>query len=291
MRDASSPDPAWSRLLAAVLLLLLGFGALASAVAAARYPGGTWMDRTTEGHSFWGNFLCDIARDRALDGRPHPGASWGRAAEWVLFFALGLFFWVAPALVVPRRRRATIRFLGIVATLGLFLVPVTYGVPHALALIAGAGPGFTATVLVLRGLRHRPVLAGFGALALALSGIELALFLEGDRMKSLDINKDNLNNQRAAVQEERRKAEAEFEADRWTYARMRQAGRSDHRALAFLRKLKGYAKNNGFNDGRVKPKPKGDSSPIENHYRAHTATWKRLEHLKEFIATASSPKK
>src|SRR5881392_2501274 len=30
--------------------------------------------------------------------------------------------------------------------------------------------------------------------------LELALFLEGDRMKSLDINKDNLNNQRAAVQ-------------------------------------------------------------------------------------------
>ena len=177
MRDASSPDPVWSRLLAAVLLLLLAVGALASAVAAARYPGGTWMDRTTEGHSFWGNFLCDIARDRALDGQPHPGAAWGRAAEWVLFFALGLFFWVAPALVVPRRRRATIRFLGIVATLGLFLVPVTSGVPHALALIAGAGPGFTATVLVLRGLRHRPLLAGLGALALALSGIELALFL------------------------------------------------------------------------------------------------------------------
>jgi predicted Zn-dependent peptidase len=34
--------------------------------------------------------------------------------------------------------------------------------------------------------------------------LELALFLEADRMKSLDINKDNLNNQRAAVQEERR---------------------------------------------------------------------------------------
>jgi predicted Zn-dependent peptidase len=34
--------------------------------------------------------------------------------------------------------------------------------------------------------------------------LELALFLEGDRMRSLDINKDNLNNQRAAVQEERR---------------------------------------------------------------------------------------
>jgi len=34
--------------------------------------------------------------------------------------------------------------------------------------------------------------------------LELALFLESDRMRSLDINKDNLNNQRGAVQEERR---------------------------------------------------------------------------------------
>src|SRR4029077_16212334 len=34
--------------------------------------------------------------------------------------------------------------------------------------------------------------------------LELALFLEGDRMRSLDINKANLDNQRGAVQEERR---------------------------------------------------------------------------------------
>jgi zinc protease len=34
--------------------------------------------------------------------------------------------------------------------------------------------------------------------------LELALFLESDRMKSLDINKGNLDNQRHAVQEERR---------------------------------------------------------------------------------------
>jgi predicted Zn-dependent peptidase len=34
--------------------------------------------------------------------------------------------------------------------------------------------------------------------------LELALFLEGDRMRSLVINKDNLDNQRNAVQEERR---------------------------------------------------------------------------------------
>jgi zinc protease len=34
--------------------------------------------------------------------------------------------------------------------------------------------------------------------------LELALFLEADRMKSLDITRENLNNQRGAVQEERR---------------------------------------------------------------------------------------
>jgi hypothetical protein len=85
--------------------------------------------------------------------------------------------------------------------------------------------------------------------------------------------------------------EQEFEADRWAYVRMRQAGRTDHESLAFLRKLEGYARANGFVDGRVKPKPNGESSPLENHYRAHTATWDRLKHLKEFIATASSPKR
>ena len=173
----SSRGPGGSRLLAAVLLVLIGAGALASAVAAVQYPGGTWMDRSTVGHSFWGNFLCDIARDFAIDGRPHPGARWGRAAEWALVLALGVFFWIAPALVEPLRRRRTIRLLGLVATLGLLLVPVTTGLPHALALIAGAGPGFTATVLVLRGLRQRPALHWLGALALALSSAELALFL------------------------------------------------------------------------------------------------------------------
>ena len=177
MRGSPSTDSGWSRLLAAVLLVLLAAGAVASAVAATRYPGGTWMDPRTEGHSFWGNFMCDIAHDRALDGRPHPGAAWGRAAEWVLVLGLGLFFWIAPALVVPRRRQATIRLLGTVGTLGLVAAPITSGVPHALALIAGAGPGFTATLLVLRGLRHRPLLAGLGVLALGLSAVELALFL------------------------------------------------------------------------------------------------------------------
>jgi hypothetical protein len=177
MGEPSPRETGWTRALAIVSLALLVGGALAAIVAAARYPGGTWMDRTTEGHSFWANFLCDIARDPALDGRPHPAAVWGRTAEWALVVALGLFFWIAPALVEPSRRRWTIRLLGAVATLGLLLVPVTSKVPHAIALVAGAGPGFAATLLVLRGLRHRPVLARLGLLALGLSALELVLFL------------------------------------------------------------------------------------------------------------------
>jgi len=177
MEDPSPRDPGSTRPLAVVLLALLTGGVLAAVVAAASYPGGTWMDRSTLGHSFWANFLCDIAHDRALDGRPHPAAVWGRAAEWALVLALGAFFWIAPALVQPVRRGRTIRLLGVVAMLGLLLVPVTEKVPHALALIAGAGPGFAATLLLLRGLRQRPVLAWLGVLALGLSGLELALFL------------------------------------------------------------------------------------------------------------------
>jgi hypothetical protein len=160
-----------------LLLALLAAGALATAIAASQYPGGTWMDRTTRGHSFWGNFLCDVARTPALDGQPNPGAPWGRAAEWSLVLGLAVFFGLAPALVESPRRRRTIRILGAVAALGLMLVPITERVAHALALIAGAGPGFAGAVLLISGLRPRPALALLGLLALGLSALELVLYL------------------------------------------------------------------------------------------------------------------
>ena len=177
MDSPSSRRPARIRHGAVLLLGLLAAGAVATAIAAAQYPGGTWMDRRTQGHSFWGNFLCDVARTPALDGRPNPGAPWGRVAEWAVVLALCVFFWIAPTLVEPPRRRRTIQLLGLVAALGLALAPVTERVPHALALLAGAGPGFAATVLLMRGLRPRPVLALLGAFALGLSVLELGLYL------------------------------------------------------------------------------------------------------------------
>jgi hypothetical protein len=76
------------------------------------------------------------------------------------------------------------------------------------------------------------------------------------------------------------KVDQEFEADEWVLSRMQGFGRSRRETLVFLQKLDGYAKNHGFGNGRGKPQPGRDISPLENHYRSQTAAWKRLKHLK-----------
>lgn len=177
MGSRSRPGGGWLRGGAALLLALLGGGALATAVGAARYPGGSWVDPRSPGHSVWGNFLCDIARDLAVNGQPNPGAPWGRGAEWAFVLALCLFWWLVPALLAPRRWRRAIPALGTLSTFGLLGVPVTVGVGHLLALVAGAGPGFAAGGLVVRGLQARPWLALLGAVALLLAALELGLYL------------------------------------------------------------------------------------------------------------------
>jgi hypothetical protein len=78
----------------------------------------------------------------------------------------------------------------------------------------------------------------------------------------------------------------EFEADRWVYWRLKRLNRSRYEILSFLRKMEGYAKRNDFEDGR---KPIPGVSPVENHYRAHTATWMRLQKLQELMTPASAP--
>jgi hypothetical protein len=75
----------------------------------------------------------------------------------------------------------------------------------------------------------------------------------------------------------------EYQADAWAYRRMKQRLRTDRECLAFLRKLDGFAQANGFYNGRAKPGLGRDSSPIENHLRAHTAAWKRLKELAAII--------
>src|SRR5262249_29649333 len=70
--------------------------------------------------------------------------------------------------------------------------------------------------------------------------------------------------------------EVEYRADARAYTRLKQLRRSDHECLKFLHLLDGYAKRNGFGNGRGKledlaKQPRGDRkgdllfSPIENH--------------------------
>ncbi len=83
----------------------------------------------------------------------------------------------------------------------------------------------------------------------------------------------------------------EFEADQWAATRMQRIDRTRREILLFLQKLEGYSKAHGFYEGRIKPQPGRDLSPLENHYRAQTAARKRLKNLKTFIdRTAGAPK-
>lgn len=81
----------------------------------------------------------------------------------------------------------------------------------------------------------------------------------------------------------------DFEADRWAYDRMIQLRRSRHQALAFLRKLEGYARANDFENGRDQLRPILDASPAEYHIRAHPPAWKRLKQLIALSPSAAKP--
>ena len=87
------------------------------------------------------------------------------------------------------------------------------------------------------------------------------------------------------------KLNQEFDADEWVCNKMMQSLRSRRQTLAFLHKLEGYSKDNGFYTGRKPPPKAGNLSPADNHYRAQVAARDRLKHAKEFIAQAQAAAK
>ncbi len=103
-----------------LILSLLLFVAL-EVVAMARYPGGTWVDRTSVGHDFFRNFFCDVAASKALNGEPNPGAIYAQMGMLVLTLGL-LPFWVLVTSLV-RQGREIILSLGILSSLAAALVP------------------------------------------------------------------------------------------------------------------------------------------------------------------------
>jgi hypothetical protein len=170
-------EQAWSRLGALAVVLLLGVAAVQLAIAATLYPGGSWVNRGQPGYGFWNNFICDLARDRAINRNLNPGAAWGRGGQWTLELTAAVFWLCVPALFATPRHAGAVRACGLLSTLGLVLVPLTYDVPHAMALLLGGVPGLAAVAMSVRGLRHRPALALLGMGTLVLAAADLGLYL------------------------------------------------------------------------------------------------------------------
>jgi hypothetical protein len=175
------------RVALATLSCLLGFvGFWAGAMAL--YPGGTWLDRSHRGESFFANFFCDLAQPVSLSGVANPVGS--RLAQFgMLLFAaaLGGFFWVLPEHFAPGSRcRSWVRRAGGLSVLVFAFVPLTpserFGRLHAVLALVSGGLGLLAALLAVWALfasggRSR-ALALLGSLALAVGGVDTVLFIE-----------------------------------------------------------------------------------------------------------------
>jgi hypothetical protein len=185
-RFATAEGVSSARRAAFVALAGVGVAVLLLSGAMASYPGGTWCDAGTVGHSFFRNFLCDLTSSVALGGAPNGrGAALGRAAMLSLVVAVVAFFRAAPGLfpahVVTAR---LVRAFGLASMIGAAAVTLLpsqrFGDLHAIAVFAAGALGFIAAVLVALGLaRAEPaprVGAALGGLAIATSVADMAMY-------------------------------------------------------------------------------------------------------------------
>jgi hypothetical protein len=144
------------RLARAASLTMLGaiaLGLLLLGLAMWAYPGGTALDPTALGHSFWFNFLCDLTGDVAVNAVANPlGAALARVAMLALAVALGCFWIVAPLSFADGRAFArSITTFGLLAMVGVLFVPVAPGWGHVFVVLAAAVSGLVASILALIG--------------------------------------------------------------------------------------------------------------------------------------------
>lgn len=87
-----------------LLLPLFGMGlfVILYILAALNYPGGTWIDPTAPGFSFWHNYLCDLLDYRALNGDINTARIYARAALGVLCISL-IYLWAYLPYLFPKR--------------------------------------------------------------------------------------------------------------------------------------------------------------------------------------------
>lgn len=118
-------------------------------IAIVLYPGGTWFDRHAAGYDLWRNFVCDLTQPIALDGRPNPGALFGKASMLAFDAGLSLSFLGTLRLGSPSPGFArVIRLLSLVSFVGIAAVPLlpslVFGALHSVAVLCGATAGLFA---------------------------------------------------------------------------------------------------------------------------------------------------
>ncbi len=156
------------------------------ALAMCVYPGGTAWDPGTSGHDFWANYLCDLQRQTALDGRANAlGAALTQVA--LLVMSLGsLAFWhlmpgLFPARAALGRAARALGFISCVGIVGVALLPSdAFPAMHPVLMLAAGGPGIAAGALGVVGLCGcglGPALSLVGGCAVLASAGDLALYL------------------------------------------------------------------------------------------------------------------
>lgn len=165
------------------ILLALFVHVTCSAAAIARYPGGTWCDRGSEGHSLWANFLCDLLHADGLNGQPNPGATLARLSMLALIAALGLFWASLGRADPPTLMLRVLRYCASLSVLGMILVPLLasdrFPRAHGAAVMTAGVPGFVAMILSVVIVHRKERLLGLlGALAIAISLADMALYVK-----------------------------------------------------------------------------------------------------------------
>lgn len=140
------------------------------------YPGGTWFDRQTRGHSMWKNFLCDLLHEQALNGADNRLVSrLMRTGMLAMLAGLAAFFALVPALEREETRAGRLaRRAGVLACALCCAVPLTpsdvYPRGHIAAVLVACVPALfavpAALVVCLRSPRASMAVRALAALTL-----------------------------------------------------------------------------------------------------------------------------
>jgi hypothetical protein len=118
--------------------------------AMALYPGGTWWDPATRGHSFWRNFLCDLFHRHSLGGHDNRwSAVLATLGMLAMLPALAAFFALVSRLESPESRAGRVaRVAGALACTTGVAIPLTpsdrFRVAHLSSVIGTSFPALLA---------------------------------------------------------------------------------------------------------------------------------------------------